>query len=191
MVRLEKKIKALRFCLAFAVLLTCAIVFPPVGASEPLTGFEYEVKMGFIYNFINFVTWPEKAFNKPDDAIVVCFASDDPSSNVLFQLSSQTIRGRKIEVLRYTEGCVAQSHVFFFGTQDRVFIQKVLDVAKGRGILTIGEIEGFTQMGGIINFFEENNRLRFKVNIDAAKEEHLTMSSQLLVSAQIVTQEHK
>jgi hypothetical protein len=57
--------------------------------------------------------------------------------------------------------------------------------------LTIGEIEGFTQMGGVINFFEEQNRLRFKVNIDAAKRAGLTMSSQLLGSAQIYREERK
>jgi hypothetical protein len=46
-------------------------------------------------------------------------------------------------------------------------------------------------MGGVINFFVEQNRLRFKINVDAAKRAGLTMSSQLLGSAEIYREEHE
>jgi hypothetical protein len=194
MANTSRKTQAIEFCTgrAAVTLMICMLMWQPSAVlSEPVTGPEYEVKIGFIYNFANFVTWPEEAFKNRDDKLVFCFASDDPSSDVLFKLDSRIIKGRKVRVIPYREeNCLEQSHIFFFGTQDREFIQKILNLTKGRSILTIGEVEGFTRMGGIINFYIERNRLRFQVNIGAANRAGLKLSSQLLGSAQIVKEEH-
>jgi hypothetical protein len=153
----------------------------------PVTGREYDVKMGFIYNFAKFVTWPREADEKKSRDIVLCYVADDPSITVFQKLDGKAIRHRKIKVVAFQgENCIEQSHILFFATQDKKHIQEILEQARGRGILTIGEVEGFTQWGGVINFFEELNRLRFKVNLTAARREGLKMSSQILVSAQIV-----
>ena len=153
----------------------------------PVTGREYDVKMGFIYNFAKFITWPLEADDKESRDIVLCYVVDDPSITVFQKLDGKTIRHRKIKVVAFQdENCIEQSHILFFATQDEKHIQEILEQARGRGILTIGEVEGFTQWGGVINFFEELNRLRFKVNLTAARREGLKMSSQILVSAQIV-----
>jgi hypothetical protein len=153
----------------------------------PVIGPEYEVKIGFIYNFANFIAWPPAAFENNPDSLTFCFASDVPTSEVFFKLEGKTIKGRKIKVIAYQDSTsLDRSQILFFPTQNKDFIQKILDLAAGRGILTIGEVEGFTQMGGVINFFQERNRLRFEVNIDAVRREKLKMSSQLLGSAQIV-----
>jgi YfiR/HmsC-like len=189
------KRKAVELCTwGVAAILICGLILlrPTAVPCEQVTGPEYEVKLGFIYNFANFVTWPHEAFKNAPGALTLCFASDDPSSDVLYKLDGKHIKGRKIKVMAYQEDvCVEQSQIIFFGTQDKTFIQKVLELVKGKSILTIGEVDGFTSMGGIIDFFEEHNRLRFKVNLDAAQRAGLKMSSQLLVSAQIVNEEHK
>jgi hypothetical protein len=195
MARIFEKSKSVASCARWAaVALLCCLFFirPPAVLSEPVMGPEYEVKIGFIYNFANFVTWPQAAFEKNPDTLILCLASDNPSSDTLYKLDGKRIRGRKIKVIAYQEGtCVEQSHILFFATRDTIFIQQVLELVKGRNILTIGEVEGFTRMGGVINFFEERNRLRFRINIDAAQRQGLKMSSQLLGSAQIVKEEHE
>jgi hypothetical protein len=56
---------------------------------------------------------------------------------------------------------------------------------KGRSILTVGDTEGFAQSGGIIRFVTENNRIRFRINVDAAEAAHLTISSKLLRLAEV------
>jgi hypothetical protein len=152
-----------------------------------VTGREYDVKIGFIYNFAKFVTWPPAADEKAPHTLVLCYVADDPTITVFQKLDGKTIRDRKIKVIAFQDGtCLEKSHIIFFATQDKERIQEILEQAKGRSILTIGEVEGFTQWGGVINFFEEFNRLRFKVNLTATRREGLKMSSQILVSAQIV-----
>lgn len=162
-------------------------VFPKAALSQSVTGQEYEVKVGFIYNFINYVTWPEGIFADNSEPLILCLISDNPNSDVIFKLNGKSVQGRKINVIAYSGvSCVTQSHVMFFATQDKAVIQKVLNMAHGLGILTIGEVDGFTSLGGSVNFFEESNHLRFQVNINAVKHEGLKMRSQLLGSAQIV-----
>jgi hypothetical protein len=175
------------------VLLIACLLLPAIVASgQSLYGPEYEVKLGFIYNFANFVTWPTEVLEKNSGVLVFCFASDDPGSQVFFKLNDKSIRGLTIKVEKYKddksiEGC----QIFFFDTRDKDFIRRKLDIAKGRSILTIGEIDDFAKMGGIINFFIENNRLRFQVNIDAAQRAQLKLSAQLLQSAEIFREEPK
>lgn len=177
---------------AMFLLLCLLIVRPSAIWGEPLTGTEYEVKTGFIYNFVNFVSWPPAAFKGKDDDLILCLASDTPAADAVLKLNAQTIRGRKIKVIPYAqEGCPDASHIFYIATQNTSQVQKLLGIARGRSILTIGETEGFNQMGGVINFFVEQNRLRFKINVDAAKRAGLTMSSQLLGSAEIYREEHE
>lgn len=190
MASISGKPKPLRLWLrwaAVALAYSILLLRPGTGACEPVTGSEYDVKIGFIYNFANFVTWPAKAFEKTPDELIFCIASDTPSADVLYKLDGKRVKGHTIKVVVYRDGtCLEQSHILFFATQDKIFIDKVLAEAASRPILTIGEVEGFTRMGGIINFFTERNRLRFQINIDAVRRAGLTMSSQLLGSAQIV-----
>lgn len=173
------------------IVVLCSLLFtgPATALADPLIAPEYEVKLGFIYNFINFTTWPDEALKNNPDTLTMCFASDHPSSSALFKLNGKSLKGRQIKVLAFdSETCLEQSQILFFATQDKVFIEEVLDLTEGRSILTIGEVEGFTKLGGVINFFKDRNRLRFRINTDAAVRNELKLSSQLLGSAQIVTE---
>lgn len=190
--RSEKKRSIASCVLWVAVMLAgCIFMLRPLAVwGGPVTGAEYNVKIGFIYNFAKFITWPPEAFEKNPDTLVFCFATEDPSVDVFYKLDGKIVSGRKIKVVAYQDGaCLEQSQILFFATQNKAFIQQVLELTQGRSILTIGEVDGFTQWGGVIDFFEEQDRLRFKVNIDAANRERLKVSSQLLVSAQIVREE--
>ena len=59
---------------------------------------------------------------------------------------------------------------------------------KGLPVLTIGEMPDFARRGGIINFIMEDNKVRFEVNVDAAKQADMNISSRLLALAKIVPQ---
>lgn len=176
-----RRIQIFFMCVLFFFQVSFAVL------AEPVMGPEYDVKIGFIYNFAGFVTWPPSAFEKNPDTLVLCFASDHASNDVFFKLNGKMIHDRKIKVIPYQDSTsLEESHILFFATQNKIFIQDVLELARGQGILTIGEVDGFIRMGGVINFFQERNRLRFKVNIDAVRREGLKMSSQLLGSARII-----
>jgi len=53
-------------------------------------------------------------------------------------------------------------------------------------VLTVGEMEGFTERGGMIAFRLKEDIVRFEINLDQVKHAHLKMSSQLIRLAQKV-----
>jgi hypothetical protein len=180
----------MRKCIQFII---CWLAFTPICSHcESLVGPEYEVKMGFIYNFARFVTWPKEAFNDSDDTLNFCFFSDHPAAGVLFKLNGQTVQNRKVTVRKIESDVIKGTcQILFFGTDDETFIRRALATIRGKHILSIGEVNGFAQMGGVINFFNQNNRLRFEINRDATKRENLKFSAQLLQAAQRIVKETK
>ena len=50
-------------------------------------------------------------------------------------------------------------------------------------VLTISDLEGFTELGGIAQFFFEHGQLRFSVQVGSAKRARLQISSRLLALA--------
>ena len=53
-------------------------------------------------------------------------------------------------------------------------------------ILTVGESEEFIHQGGMIGFYLQENRIRFDINLQAAKRVNLRFSSRLLLLAKSV-----
>lgn len=60
---------------------------------------------------------------------------------------------------------------------------------KRSSVLVAGESDGFAQRGGCIQFYLEDNKVRFSINVDALQRARLTVSSKLLALAHIVHDE--
>ena len=57
---------------------------------------------------------------------------------------------------------------------------KIAGELRDLPVLTISDIEGFGELGGIAQFYFDQGRLRFSVNVKAAKRARLEISSKLL-----------
>ena len=154
---------------------------------------EYLIKAGFIYNFAKLVEWPATAFPQPDSPIVIGILGNDPFGATLDRIvADKKISGRVISVKRvkwskdFKE--LKDCNILFISSSEKEHIDSVVEAMKGLPILTIGDAPGFAKRGGIINFTLEDNKVRFEVNVEAAKHADLTISSRLLTLAKIVQQ---
>ncbi len=75
--------------------------------------------------------------------------------------------------------------ILFISRSENARMGSILDGLKGRSVLTIGDTDGFIENGGIIRFVTVNNKIHFKINLEAAKRANLTISSQVLRLAEI------
>jgi len=154
---------------------------------------EYLIKAGFIYNFAKLVEWPTSAFPQPDSPIVIGILGDDPFGATLDRIvTDKKINGRGIAVKRLKWGRdvkdLRDCNILFISSSEKEHLDSVVDAMKWLPILTIGDAPGFARRGGIINFTLEDNKVRFEVNVEAAKHADLTISSRLLTLARIVPQ---
>jgi uncharacterized protein DUF4154 len=154
---------------------------------------EYLIKAGFIYNFAKFVEWPSTAFAQPDSPIVIGVLGTDPFGNIIDRIvEDKKIGARGFVVRRYKWSKdlkdVKDCKILFVSASEKAHIDEIVESVKGLPILTVGETPGFAERGGVIRFTLEGNRVRFEVNVEAAHQAELNISSRLLTLAKIIPQ---
>jgi hypothetical protein len=156
---------------------------------------EYLIKAGFIYNFANLVQWPSSSFAQPDSPIVIVILGEDHFGTTLDRAldgkkgnarSFVIKRARSISELQRTLGPQKDCQILYVSSSEMPHLSDAIQMLKGVPVLTIGETPGFARNGGIINLILEDNKVRFEVNVAAAKEADLNISSRLLALARIV-----
>jgi hypothetical protein len=146
------------------------------------------VKAAFLFNFAKFIEWPAKAFADDKGAISVCVFRYDPFGSALDEIiRGKSIGNRELKARRINElGELRTCQVVFVSAREEKLLQEVLNSLKGASALVVGEGEDFAARGGGIQFFVEENKLRFAVNVDAVQRSQLKVSSKLLALAKIV-----
>jgi len=149
------------------------------GPTEP------QIKAAFIYNFIKFVEWPQRSFQRADSPVSVCAIGDDPLVNTLDSLNGRSAQGRTIAVKRINKTADAEKcHVIYIAKSEKDQTAAMLKPTRA-GLLSVGDTKSFPAMGGIINFLLSENRVTFEINMDAAERAELKISSQILKLATI------
>ena len=189
---LSVQVRALRrFRLAplFAVLLLI-IPAPTMQADGPGGLTESQIKAGFIFNFLRFVEWPPKAFGTSSTPITVCVVGDSPITALLNEaVAGKTVEGRAVAVKHLqpadeSHGC----HLVFVSAAEAHHSSRMLDSLKGASVLTVGEVAGFSQSGGILNFSTQDNRVKLELNLDAAAHANLKISAKLIAVSRLVNE---
>jgi len=76
--------------------------------------------------------------------------------------------------------------VLFISASEAGSMAAILARLKGRSILTVTDAGAASEQGGIIRFVTENNHIRLRIDVRAAKAAGLEVSSKLLRAAEIV-----
>ena len=150
---------------------------------------EPQVKAVFLFNFAQFVEWPTNAFPEAQTPLVIGVLGDDPFGAYLDEtVRGERVNNRSLVVRRFRRVEDIQiCHVLFISQSEAERLDQILAGLKGRTILTVSDTESFSRRGGMIRFVTEKNKIRLRINLEAAKAARLTISSKLLRPAEIVT----
>jgi YfiR/HmsC-like len=148
---------------------------------------ESEVKAAFLYNFAKFVAWPSEAFSGSNAPMRFCVLGESPVGPDLSRITQgRAIGGHPIQVIQNSRD-LHECHLLFVSSSHKGSVKEVGEALHGAPVLTVGETKGFTGQGGMIGFMVEDARVRFEVNLQAAKQMRLEISSKLLSLAKRVT----
>lgn len=150
-----------------------------------------ELKAAFVFQFANYVQWPESSFKDAESPIVIGIVGNDAMVKTLTtSVRGKTVGARGINVVDVSTKEAAEScHILFTqysDERDEKRVDEYLSYTRTKPILTVSDDDNFTEEGGIIRLFEKDNKLRFEINVDEAERSGLTISSKLLGLAQIV-----
>lgn len=149
---------------------------------------EYEVKAAFLFNFAQYVEWPQEMFPTQTAPIIIGILGDDLFGGELERIvRDETVRGRPIAIHRSRQvENLKHCHLLFISKSERARLAHIFASLAGRRCLTVGETDRFAHTGGIINFRLQSANVRFEINPEAARRSGLTISSKLLRLAIII-----
>lgn len=158
------------------------------GEAQSQTSREYLVKAAYVYRFLHFVEWPPDAFADIQTPITVCIYGQGPLADALESLKGESAQNRSIKIVRVTSREMLQAcHVLFISTSEKRRLAQILSSLKPLSVLTIADIKTFARSGGVINFIQIRDKIRFEINEAAAGRAGLKISAKLLNLAKIVT----
>jgi hypothetical protein len=176
--------RAAVFAAALLLLGAPAAVTAPAGGTVG----EAQAKAALLYNFATFVDWPPASSANPG-ALVIGVAGDAAVLEALgplqgTKIGARTIVAREIQPDDDPRAC----QVLFLASPD----DRTTTVLMGRigeaPVLTVGDSDGFTDIGGIVRVYFEHGRLRFEISRRNAQRARLHISAKLLGLARVVTE---
>jgi hypothetical protein len=172
--------------LVWLVIGVCLGFAPRLGAQGAVQR-EYEIKAAYLYNFINYITWPEQALPPSGGTITIGVVGENPFGSALAPLAGKRIKGRNLAVKECASlADAANCQIVFISPSEKQKLVEILEGLKNTKVLSVSEIDGFAERGGMINFISERNKVRFEINSEAARRNGLTISSELLKLARLV-----
>ena len=193
-----------------AVLALALFVVPIAAEAQPesVQSREYQIKAAFLYNFLRFIDWPEEKTADSNEPIIIGIIGKDPFGDAIDIIRGEQVKSRKL-VVRWFKSfeeskefngkdkpsvheeieAIKKCHLLFICSSEKKNIKEIMKVLKGSHVLTVGNMNGFLESGGVINFTEEDKKVRFEINISAAKRAELEIRSKLLRLAKRVIRE--
>lgn len=161
-----------------------AALWPLIGlAAEGVP--EYELKAAFVYNFIQFIDWPEAA-PMEEGALTVCASPGTPLYLALSSLAGKNAHGKKIAVRPLVDEQPHLCQVAFLALADRERLPQLRKSFAGGSVLLIGDSPEINREGVIIALAVEEGRIVFDIDASAARRINLSISSRLLRLARSV-----
>jgi hypothetical protein len=148
---------------------------------------EYDIKAAFLYNFVKFVDWPADALPESSLAITLCVLGQNPFGSALDAIKDNVVKGKKIAIRDVADVQDARScNVLFVSSSEAKRMPQILTELGSASTLTVGDAEGFAERGGMIQLINDQNKVRFQINVDAAERARLKIGSRLLNLARLV-----
>jgi len=164
-------------------LLIAATIRPRESAGQSTVSREYTIKAAYLYNFGRYARWPEGTFCNQRDPFVIGILGTDPFGDALPSMAAaKKVDGRTLVIRRFDSlEEYTPCHILFVtrltdpGTQ-RAAVERF----AGAQVLLVGEAPGFVRQGGIVEFYTRHNKIRFRIDREAARRAGLKINSKLL-----------
>jgi hypothetical protein len=171
-------IKSFKYYIVVAIMM---LISPHFGWAESSQLNEYEVKAAYLYNFAKFVEWPVAVLPREDTPLNVCIAGKSPINDTIDSLAGKTVKYHRL-VIRHLSRAddLSECQILFVNASQKISLPQILAAAASRTILTVSDSKGFSAAGGIIEFVQVGDKIRFEINKRASRQVKLQISSHLL-----------
>ena len=166
--------------LLYKLLLVLILVGFPLSSIAGETYDENQLKAAITYNVAKFVKWPEGTFIDKKSPLIICVLGSGAAASGFSSLEGQVLGTRPVHV-RYLQSLnnYQDGHILYIVHSQASQLNEVLNSLKKKPVLTISDIKGFANRGGMINLVKVGKNIRFAINLDASMAANLQVSSKL------------
>lgn len=146
---------------------------------------ESAIKAYFIYQFTNFISWPETL---PMSPLVIAVLGETPVSAPLKVVAkSKSTPEQEIKVIQVDSLEEAMgAHILFVPKGRSSELGQILKAFNKKPVLVITEAKGLGAAGAAINFIKIEDRIGFEVNLETIQRSDLYINSRILRIAEHV-----
>lgn len=178
-------------------------------ATQSSEEIEYGVKAAFIFNFMKFIDWPAEKKAEQDkkqsekSPMIIGILGNNPFGQSFAPILDKTIQERTIQIVNIEsfqeylrqhgnsqsavtayqnkyQQLIQQCDILFICRSEEKTFARVLLITKSHAVLTVSDLPDFAKNGGMIEFVEENKKVRFEINLHAVTQKDIKIRSQLL-----------
>ena len=182
----RRLVPATRRFAAPCALALALVLFPAAGGAQGIL----DTKVEMLLNLAKFVEWPRSAVaTEYGQMTVAVLGEDEMAAQVAAVLSTRSISGRRVFVRCVRRAQDARDcQILFIASSESQRIPELLEALQGRSVLTIADAPGFAAQGGMVDFVQDGDRVRFEINTGSAQRAQIRISAKLLALARIVPQ---
>mgnify|MGYP001074551740 CR=1 FL=1 len=141
----------------------------------------------FLYNFANYVEWPESAFSSARDTLNMCVIGNAKFVPYLDTFEGTMIRKRKLSIVKLPViNLNKRCHVIFLDEEEKKTIENIQVIHQSDFVLSFSDDKQFVQDGGVVSVFVQERGVQFEVNLAQALANGLYLSSDVLGLARSV-----
>lgn len=147
----------------------------PIPLNEKLVR-ELTLKASLLLKISRKIKWP----NDKNHNLTLCFLESDYFRGIIdLAIKHPQVRMdwkvRKNVPLEATRNC----DILFLDSDQEKHLDEAIAYVKNYPVLTVGDTEGFSEKGVLVNFLVVDNRLRFKVQKEATKTSSIQIDEDL------------
>lgn len=139
---------------------------------------EDAIKMSFIFRFVEFIDskWP-KTDAQQEIKLCVFGDFDEETKNTYLGFAGKNVLNKKSAIIPNPKN-ITNCNILYFTKYAKSY--KEFLPRDESNILTIGDIPYFNHEGGIIEFYNHRNKIRFRINEAQAIKSQIQFNAKLL-----------
>jgi YfiR/HmsC-like len=139
-----------------------------------------QIQAAYLYRFLDFVEWPSTA-PVESAAFCICVLGDERLTRALeSSVDGKSILGRRVVARQLTDVREAKPCHLLFLTGRRQTVAAQVLVLQKEPVLTVSDVPGFQNDGGMVTFYFKGDRMQFDNNVENAKRQGILISSRLI-----------
>lgn len=146
------------------------------GAVAQETRDREDIEAAMVFAASKFVVWPQPIAGSFD----VCIAGEGRLAQFIQGYEGKRLKGVEVKVRLLKDSDAVTGCRTMIIPREMTRMEKRLESVKDQPIMTIGDAPGFVESGGIMGFLLVDGKVRFEVNLDAAKKSGLSLGSQMV-----------